>query len=385
MNKSSVRMAEQVGHSSSDWDEAPLDLRHYVSILWRQRIAALLTVTLIIAAGGIYTYSQTPLYQSTAKVLLEPSAAESILNHDPDPSRGGKGESNQVQTEIEVMNSQPVQEAVDKALGELQPFPISTKRRGDTNVVSITATSKVPEQAARAAQTYAETYIAIRREQLFANLRGAINQVQAQIDPIRQQLTELERPVVELDARITATASEDYRKRIQDQRDGLIRQTQGQRALLRSREQEYEAQLDRLRLASSISNTGGTQLMDKAEVPNVPVSPNLSRNFVITLALSVLLGVVVALLRGHYDDIIKENDDLDQVKLESPFPRPDSSRGELEGPEGGEASLGDRAEVDSGRGVPHPAHRTPVRGARGIGRSDLDHQPESRREQNHGR
>ncbi|MGH3921949.1 MAG: polysaccharide biosynthesis tyrosine autokinase, partial [Pseudonocardiaceae bacterium] len=161
--------------------------------------------------------------------------------------------------------------------------------------------------------TYAETYIAVRREQVTADLLRAIDLIQAQIDPIRQQLAELDRPVVELNARIIAEASEDYRHRIEDQRDGLIRQTEGQRALLRSREQSYEAQLDRLRLASSISKTSGPQLVSKAEVPAFPSSPKPARNFVVALGLSVLLGVIVAFLREHRDDTIKGKEDLERV------------------------------------------------------------------------
>lgn len=316
MNESSVGLAERARHGSSGWDEAPLELRHYIGVLWRQKTAILLTVVVIIALGGVYTYLQTPLYRSTAKLLLQPGVTEAILNSDSGPSRRSDTDRNRVQTEIEVMNSELVRDMVEKAVE--QPPQVSINQRGETSVVIITATSKVPTDAARIAETYGETYITVRREQLNADLLKAIDQVQAQIDPIRQQLVALDRPIVELNDRIVATASEDLRNLIQDQRDGLIRQTEGQRALLQSRAQSYEAQLDQLRLASSLVSAGVAQLVDKAKVPNSPASPKPLRNLVVTLVLSAFLGVVVAFLREHYDDTIKGKADLERVTPELP-------------------------------------------------------------------
>lgn len=307
LKESSVRMADRIPYGYSGAGEDSLALHHYISVLWRRRVAVFLTMVVVVAVGGAYTYFQTPLYQSTAKVLLQASLTETILP-DAGTARQGADDRSQVKTEIEVMNSQSVREAVEKATGQ-RPV-VSIDQREGTEIVTITATSKVAADAAQIAQTYAETYIMIRREQITASLLAAIDQVQAQIDPIRQQLADLDRPVVELNDRITATAEEDYRQRIQDQRDGLIRQTEGQRALLQSREQSYAAQLDKLKLASSISKTGGPQLVDKAEVPTSPSIPKPMRNFAATLGLSALLGVVAAFLREHYDDTIKGQEDL---------------------------------------------------------------------------
>jgi succinoglycan biosynthesis transport protein ExoP len=316
MSESSVRIAERAGHDPFGWGDAPLGLRHYINVLWRRRIAVFFTVMGIIVAGGVYTYAQMPLYQSTAKVLLQPSVTETILSADSPTSQRGTSDRNRVQTEIEVMNSQLMQEAVQRELGQLPQVLI--EQRGETDIVAITATSTVPEEAARIAQTYADTYINIRSEQMNANLLAAIEKVQAQVDPIKQQLVELDRPIAELNARIAAAVSEDTRNRLQAERDGLIRQTEGQRSLLQSREQSYAAQLDRLRLASSISQTSGAQLVAKAEVPTAASSPRPMRNFVVTLGLSMLFGIVVAFIREHYDDTIKEKEDLRRVSQNIP-------------------------------------------------------------------
>lgn len=308
-------MTGWLGYGSSDWDEPRLALSHYVRVAWRRKIAVLVTMVAIIAAGSVYTYLQPPLYQATAKVLLQASSAEAVLP-DPDTSRRDSGDRSQVKTEIEIMNSQSVQRAVEKALGQ-RPV-VSIEQRSDTDVLAITATSREPADAARIAQTYAQTYVAIRREQVTAGLLEVIDQIQAQIDPIRQQLAALDRPIVELNARIVATAEEDYRNRLQDQRDGLIRETEGQRSLLQSREASYAAQLDRLRLASRLSTTGGPRLVDRAEVPTSPSSPKRMRNFVVTLGLSVLLSMVVASFREHYDDTSKGKRDLERVTPDLP-------------------------------------------------------------------
>lgn len=311
LNESGIRLAEPVGYDSPGRDETSLELRHYAHVLWRRKIVAFFTSAVIIVAGGAYTYLQTPVYRSTAEVLLQPSFSEVIADPDFPTARGGDAARSQVETEVEVLRSQSVQEAVADRVGQLPMVTIS--QRGESGVVAVTATSSAPEDAARIAQTYADTYLEIRRERLRADLEGAIAQIQAQIDPISDQLAELERPIIALNDRIPAAPDETTLRRLQDQRNELIRQTDGQRALLQSRERSYSAQLDRLRLASSMSQTGGATLVTEAEVPTDPSSPSLGRNLLVTIALSMLLGVVAAFLHEHADDAVKGEDDLEQA------------------------------------------------------------------------
>lgn len=297
-------------------DTYELPLRHYLNVLWRQKMIVVATVVMIVALGGIYTYSQTPVYQSTAKVLLQPSVAEVIFSPDTGASGDTGSDKTRLQTEIEVMRSQSVQEAVEERLGEVPAVHIA--QLGETEVVTITAMSPTPEGAARSAQTYAETYLTVRREQLTASLLGAIDEVQAQIDVIREQLAGLDRPIAELDAGVGAAASEADRIALQEQRDELIRQMNKQRTSLENRELSYGGWLDELRLASNISRTGGGQLLTEAEVPASPLSPKPMQNFVVALGLGVLLSVVMAFLREHYDDAIKEKEDLEQLTGDLP-------------------------------------------------------------------
>jgi uncharacterized protein involved in exopolysaccharide biosynthesis len=296
------RWVEPIRPDPSDWNETPLALDYYVRVLWRQKIIILITMVVIIVIGGLYTYFQAPLYRSTAEMLLQPSITESLFNSVPSTVRGATV--NRVETEIAVMRSRSVQEAVGKALGQLPVASIN--QRGDTDVVAITGVSATPEEAARTAQTYADTYIEIRREQLRVDLQEATNQIQALIDSVEQQLTELEGPVAALNDQMAAAATDVDRRQLQEQRNQLIRQTDGQRAVLQSRQGRYAEQLDRLILASSVSQTGGVQLVTNAEVPSAPASPKSGQNLAMTLALGLLLGVTAAFIREHFDNRRKE-------------------------------------------------------------------------------
>lgn len=302
------------GYAGSETDQ--LELRHYLGVLWRRRIAIVATALAIVAVGGLYAFEQTPLYKSTASVLLAPSVAE-VLQNPIDSAQSRGADTTAMQTEIEVMSSQSVRQAVAQALGWPEETPSS--RLGDivsitvvpsTTVVSVTASSTDAEEAARIAQTYAETYVTVRLQQLLDSLLQASDQIQARLDAIRQQLTELDRPVADLDAQIVAAPLDADRERLQAQRDELIRRTDVQRLSLRSREADYAEQLDGLSLARELGGTGSARLVDNAEVSAVPASARPAEILAVALGFGLLVGVAAAFLREHYDDRITGEEDL---------------------------------------------------------------------------
>ena len=53
-------------------ETGPSELREYLSVLWRRRYLIALTILVTLGAAIFYTQRQTPLYRSTAQVLVTP-------------------------------------------------------------------------------------------------------------------------------------------------------------------------------------------------------------------------------------------------------------------------------------------------------------------------
>ncbi len=104
----------------------------------------MLAVVLVLATLSlVFSFLQPSMYRGEAKVLLRPRASESLF----DPTSGARPDPvRALQTEIEVLKSEPVREAVRQRIGrapDLSAAPI-----GQTDVIQISAYSNVPSEAA---------------------------------------------------------------------------------------------------------------------------------------------------------------------------------------------------------------------------------------------
>jgi capsular exopolysaccharide synthesis family protein len=191
-------------------------------------------------------------------------------------------------TEIEVMRSQVVRDAVREELGYVPAVGISQK--GQTTVVSISSESEDPVAAAAAANAYAKAYISTRRQQLIDDMAVASDEMGRQIAAIDEQLANLG-----------------------DEQPGEPSSISEERHSLEVQRSGYDAQRSQLQLASNLTQTGGAQLVSEAGVPTSPVRPTPSRNIAIGVIMGFLLGVGAAFLRDYLDDSVKTKEELEQA------------------------------------------------------------------------
>jgi len=284
-----------------------LELRYYLSVLWRRKLIMLGMVVLCVGGALAYTAPQEPTYRASADVLLQGTVSETIL--EPDGSAGQSSDRSRVETEMEVMGSRSIEAAVTEALGH-RPR-VSIKQLGGTDIVTVQATSTDPDVAAHDVQVYAETYVELRRLSRIDELLKATTQVQARIDEIRVQLDELQAPLLALDAEIVETESITDRDLLTEQRGALADRVAGQLGALQSRMLTYAENLDQLQVASNLTESGGAQVVSDATVPGKPFSPKPGRNVAAALALGLVLGLVGAFVRDHFDDSISSANDLE--------------------------------------------------------------------------
>jgi polysaccharide biosynthesis transport protein len=288
-----------------------LELRDYLAVLNRRKITLALTTLLVVVAALVYSYLQTPQYRATAEVLLQGENAEDLLSGSGDAGSGNAQTlQGRVLTEIEVMRSRSVRDAVRDELGYAPSVSISQK--GETAVVSISATDTEPERAAEEVNVFADTFIELRRNANVATLEEAIGILTEQVQSIDTQLDDANRLVEELDEQIAGADPTNplYEVLIQ-QREDAIAERDATRLSLQTQRSGYAEQLGQLQLSLNAARTGGGEVVSEASVPGSAFSPDPIRNGSVALVLGLLLGAGLAFLREYLDDRIRTKDDLD--------------------------------------------------------------------------
>ena len=109
-----------------------------VAVLWRRKLLILLIVVVAVAATAGIDRTRTKQYQSTVTLYL--------LAQGVDANSGASTSltAPQLATDVELIQSTPVQTAVSKALGVPAP-PVSVALVGTTQVADLTVQSTDPE------------------------------------------------------------------------------------------------------------------------------------------------------------------------------------------------------------------------------------------------
>lgn len=255
-------------------------LRDYLAILRSRKTSIAVVALLVVASALFYSYRQPPLYRSEAKVLVKPF--NTLLN---------------VETERELAGSEAVRAMAAERLGDelegapLSPSNLSVSVATETEVLIIGYTHSDPSEAQRAAQAYAEGYLEYRRQEIVDDITASGEAIRAQIDPLNEKLRRLN-------------------KRIENEEDPAIEATlQTQVSSLISRIAILEQQLVQL---SPPGRLQIGQVVEDADLPLSPASPNHVVNGILGLILGLALGVGVAFLRERLDDRLRGRTDLEK-------------------------------------------------------------------------
>lgn len=260
----------------------------------RRRWPMLVLIPLIAMAAAVaVTLSQTEKYDATAKILLEDEDPAATLL-DRSPQSGSRDPEREVNTSVALIKLEGIADAVREEL-ELRTSPrslldrVSTEVEGNSSIVAITARHESPEQAARIANSFADEYAAFRRRSARAGLNEAAELARAR--------------VAQLDA--DEIDSEEGR--------------------------ELQAKLRELEIAAA-AQTGGVEIVKRADVPTAAATPRPAITGAIALALGLLLAIALALLLQLGDRRLRDEDDVEEtlgVAILASIPRPRRRRGTL--------------------------------------------------------
>jgi len=285
--------------------EAPaeVNLRDYLQVLRRRRSIVAVAVAVVLGVALAVSYLQTPRYAATAKLLLRQQSAESLFSTrsvtNINPVRA-------VETEIEVIKTEPVKDLVRQKIGDAPSVTVDAV--GETDLITIRAESTTAARAPVVANAYANAYIDFRRKQAFDEFAAASEEVQTKIADIQLQIDSLSSTTANLppcvDARTTPDAC--------TQRAAAEATVTQRRNSLISQLGLFQQRLDQLQVDSALAR-GSAQLVTPASTPDEPFEPTPLRNAVLAIVLGLMLGVGLAFLRDYLDDSIKGKEDLERA------------------------------------------------------------------------
>jgi capsular exopolysaccharide synthesis family protein len=274
------------------------DLRDYARVVWRRKWTVATSMAVVLCVALVFSYSQTPKYAATAKVLLRTRPTASLFGSAAQPVDPARS----VQTEIEVIKTEPVRELVRQKIGDAPPVSVSSV--GQTDLITIRAESASARRAPAVANAYANAYIEFRRKQNIDELLASSHEIESKISDLQKQIDEIGAQVDAqppcVDARTTPTPCS-----LRD--SGTQRRT-----TLLTQQASFRQRLDQLQVDQAVAN-GGAQLVTPASTPLVAFAPTPRRTAVVAAILGLLCGVALAFLFEYVDDSIKSKEDFERA------------------------------------------------------------------------
>lgn len=269
-----------------------LNLRDLLDVLRRRWIFIVLTLVPAVAASLALSMVQTPVYRAEAELLLQPGNGSLFL----EGGRGGGGDPREtMETEIALINSAPVRQAVEEKVGSTSSVEVTPQ--GETAIIEISARDSDPARAALVANTYADAYIGYRRTQAVKELQSAGEEVLRKIDQLEQQIQALDEQVLDAPVALQSTVA----SRLAPERELLA----SQQGLFRSR-------LDELQVNAALEQ-GGAEVVSPASAPDSPIEPKPLRNATVAVAVGLVLGLGLMFITEYLDDSITLEQDLERA------------------------------------------------------------------------
>jgi succinoglycan biosynthesis transport protein ExoP len=164
-----------------------VSVQEYLAIFRRRRKVILQAFILFSVVGMVVTLMMQPVYQSSAKLLVEaPSLRMSTVDaSNPLTPLLALPQPQAVETQVEVLQSQPL---LDKVRQETGFTSLSVRQIRDTNVIDIVAEAHKAEQARKAANLLLELYMKTDADQDLVEILRAKDFVTTQEAAARKEL-----------------------------------------------------------------------------------------------------------------------------------------------------------------------------------------------------
>ncbi len=246
-----------------------------LGILRRRSLIFVATALTVCSAVTAFSLTAEKQYSATSKLLFrDPGFDQSlfgapVLAPSPDAAR-------EAATNIVLVSLDDVAARASRKLGEDGPTvaeirsKIDVMAQGQSNVVAVTATDASPALAARLANTITREYIVFRREADRSKIRQALSLARGRLGAL-----------------------------------SVVQRTSRERSTLRR-------QIEQLTLLASL-RTGNAEVIQTAETPSSPSSPQPVRNGIVGFVLGLLAGFGLAVLRDRMDRRLRDRAEVEEI------------------------------------------------------------------------
>jgi polysaccharide biosynthesis transport protein len=280
-----VRAGLELKTTVNPGNRSPLELRDYLSILWARKWIIVAVTATATAVAVYYSYQQTPVYTTSAEVLVRPA------RFDPSQPSAAFGFLN-MQTEQQVANSLPVAQLASDHLDELgvAPGTVSAAIVEDAETIIFSSSASDAAAAQATADAFANAYLDLRRTKVQDELEAARRPYETQINAIDMSLRRIARVIARVD-------------------------DEGLRSVLTtrysSRSSERVALVQALDALASPGNVNVGDIVRSAALPIEPASPDHVKDAALGFIAGLILGIGVALLRDRLDDRVRGRGELE--------------------------------------------------------------------------
>jgi succinoglycan biosynthesis transport protein ExoP len=272
-----------------------VEFRDYLAV-FRRQAALVVAVTLLgAAAAAAWTFRRTPVYESTASVLVR-----AITTNAFDPGQRIDQQLNMF-NQRQLAQSEPVAQVAAKTLQTTATPAELLKHVGvdvpaNSQILRIHYRDPVPLTAQRGADAFAKAYLAFREADARAQAKASQTSLQRDVTRLQKQAGDAERVIRNPDA-----SSADR---------------QAAQARLSSLNNRLQPLLTQLNGFLALDFTPGT-VIAAADLPARPASPNRRLDVGVGLLVGLFLGVVLGLVRDRSDGRLRGRADLAE-RLERP-------------------------------------------------------------------
>jgi capsular exopolysaccharide synthesis family protein len=279
-----------VGSTRGSWGRSERDtvtLHDVLATIRRQRWLVFGVTLLVTMLAAAYSFTRTPIYSSTAEVLVRSTLTSPFDSASPNLS---------LQTEARVVTSTAVADIVRTLVGSSADAGqlldhVSVTVPAETEVLQITYSDTHPAGAKRGAEAFARAYLQFRSQQASDTVARYRDSLQTEIGDLDNQIEAQHQTIGQL-----VPNSERWLEALRE-----LDSLQARRISLQ----------EQLATATTLSVDPG-QVINVAELPRAPGSPRHGFDIAMGLFLGLVLGIVAAVARERYRDVITDADALER-------------------------------------------------------------------------
>lgn len=252
-----------------------MTLRDYAMVIGKRKWFVIMPAVIITVIAVVFALLRDDQYRASTDVLVQQTASSTTTN-----DLGSTASTRMINNELERARGSAMQNLVEEVIGIEPQLTVKLGQAKDIDVLVFSATSADAAFAAQAADTYANTYVNSRREAVIADLTTRSAIVQDRLNAISAELD--------------LTASQPPNT-------------------LLTQQNQYQFELESLRVSISLATTSGTAVIDAAEVPEAPFSPKPIRTGILALLVGIFIGVIAAFLVEYLDNSLSDEEGLSKA------------------------------------------------------------------------